>query len=142
MLVKIHLYHKSRQVSPFLLPEPHTLFSIKKIPDSFLNCKTWLSQCFFQRLPLPLPAVRSFSSGFFREVFPGRLRSPPACRNYIPRAVCAIVFSISSLSSSGIPLIPTSRKPLMIIPTASSSVSPLAIRYSTWSLAIFPTAAS
>ena len=141
MLVKIHLYHKSRQVSPFLLPEPHTLFSIKKYLILFSIVKPVFSNVFFSGCLFPSRQFdlfpKAFSEKFFRET-----QKSPACRNYIPRAVCAIVFSISSLSSSGIPLIPTSRKPLMIIPTASSSVSPLAIRYSTWSLAIFPTAAS
>ncbi len=137
LLINIHIYStKSRQVSPFILPDTNILFSIKV----YLTGKI----CLLLQVSPTGPLLFLLKADLSRIMVytPEKPYSFPVAGTYVPKAVCVIVFSISFFSSSGIPFIPTSRKPLMIIPIASSSVSPLAIRYSTWSLAIFPTAAS
>ncbi len=133
-LIKIHIY--STRTGRFLLfsCRVHTPFFNKL----YLARNIQLRLSVFFPIPLFLALGSSLSQadlspacfGVFGNLS-GKLQCFPVCLTYVPKAVCVIVFSISSFSSSGIPLIPTSRNPLMIIPTASSSVSPLAIRYST-----------
>ena len=100
----------------FLPPEP-TPFSQLKIPYSFLNCKP-VFQCFSAAASSSRQLI--FSSGF-SEKFSGETQSP-ACEIHSKSCLCnrAFYFFLSSSDS----LIPTSRKPLMIIPTASSFGKP------------------
>ncbi|KKG00880.1 hypothetical protein DU86_07160 [Methanosarcina mazei] len=76
MLVKIHLYHKSRQVSPFLLPEPHTLFSIKKYLILFSIVKPVFSNVFFSGCLFPSRQFDLFPKAFSEKFFRGDSEVP------------------------------------------------------------------